>query len=340
MDIQTLPTTDDNFQITSPTGTSINVPVDYDPATDVYLKLKEKDEIKQYYIDNGYVVQRNVIPHNLCDDVIAAFKNEVKSSKDFFYRQATGNAERHRFTDHNYMINAVMNFQDLPQKHFGNFQRLGLKVLTHANLKSIINTLIQGEALIAQTMFFEGNPVTWPHQDKEYLDANQPGSMVAAWVALEDIQPGAGRFYVYPGSHKINIENVGKHLNIMLDRDAYVKLVIDTINKNGFTCIAPVLKKGDVLFWHGRTIHGSLPTTQPFFSRASFTAHYMPISRTLLQLQIRQKKLNLRVVNGMKINFPKDQNILSNKLIFLAETNFPTIFKRLKASMIKLHKSI
>jgi phytanoyl-CoA hydroxylase len=186
-------------------------------------------------------------------------------------------------------------------------------------------------------MFFEGNPVTWPHQDKDYLDANKPGAMVAAWIAVEDIQPGAGRFYVYPTSHKMDIEKLGKNLNIMLDRKSYVQLVIDTINKNNLQCHAPALKKGDVLFWHGKTIHGSLETTQPQYSRSSFTAHYMPVSRTLLQLQVRQKQMTLREIDGMKVNFPKDQNKLTRKLIFYIETHFPTLFKKAKLAAIKLH---
>src|SRR5690606_27152149 len=102
-------------------------------------------------------------------------------------------------------------------------------------------------------------------------------------------------------------------------------------------CEAPALKKGDVLFWHGKTIHGSLATTQPEYSRQSFTAHYMPVSRSLLQLQVRQKKLLLREVNGMKVNFPKDQNQPLNKMIFFVETTFPKIFRTVKRRAIELH---
>jgi len=36
------------------------------------------------------------------------------------------------------------------------------------------------------------------------------------------------------------------------------------------------LKKGDVLFWNSRTVHGSLETKNPKYSRKSLTAHYLP----------------------------------------------------------------
>ena len=51
-------------------------------------------------------------------------------------------------------------------------------------------------------MYFEGNPATQPHQDSYYLDASPIGTMTAAWIACEDIDAGAGRFYVCPGSHR------------------------------------------------------------------------------------------------------------------------------------------
>ena len=331
---------DGYYTIPSPNGTNFEIPTGYDPATDVYYNLRDKERIRDFYQKNGYVIQRGLIPPEMCDAVMDAFKREVKPYKGSLYRQASGNPERHVLKDNNFMINAVMNIQDLQKDKFGNFQRLGMQILTHPNIRSVVTSIMQEEPIIAQTMYFEGNPVTWPHQDKDYLDANKPGAMVGAWIALEDIQPGAGRFYVYPGSHRIDIDKIGRNLNIILDRQAYIRLVVDTINEHSLKCEAPALKKGDVLFWHGKTIHGSLPTTQPQYSRSSFTAHYMPVSRSLLQLQVRQKKLNLREVNGMRVNFPKDQNKLGNRIIFAIETTFPKLFRSVKKSAIKFHSKV
>ena len=46
-------------------------------------------------------------------------------------------------------------------------------------------------------MLFEGNPTTWPHQDTYYLDSERIGGMTAAWIAVEDIKPGAGKARIY-----------------------------------------------------------------------------------------------------------------------------------------------
>jgi hypothetical protein len=44
---------------------------------------------------------------------------------------------------------------------------------------------------LVQSMYFEGNPATWAHQDTYYLDSEHTGAMTAAWFAVEDIKPGA-----------------------------------------------------------------------------------------------------------------------------------------------------
>ena len=327
---------ENTFSITAPNGNKINIPVSYEPATDVYDNLKDAEAIKEYYDTNGYVVVRDLIPKELCDKAKEFFKQEIKPYKGYIYRQASANPEKNIITPYNYILNSVMNLQDLNIKKFPGFRLTSLEILTHTKIRSILQILMKRESILVQTMFFEGNPATWPHQDKDYLDAIEPGTMVAAWIAVEDIQPGAGRFYIYPKSHKIDIEKIGKNLNIILDREAYKKLVIDTINENKLECRAPALKKGDVLFWHGKTIHGSLQTAQPQFSRSSFTGHYIPASKAYLQLQVRKKKLKIREVNGMNVNFPKDQNLFINKAIFFIETSFPKLFRKAKKKAINL----
>ena len=55
--------------------------------------------------------------------------------------------------------------------------------------------------MIVQSMYFEGNSVTWEHQDSYYLDDEITGTMIAGWIALEDIECDAGRFFICPKSH-------------------------------------------------------------------------------------------------------------------------------------------
>jgi phytanoyl-CoA hydroxylase len=327
---------ENTFAIEAPHGETIYIPTNFVAQNDIYSALQTNDEIKKYYEDNGYVVLRGLVPTDLCDKARKAFDTEVKPYNDFIYRQATANPEKHKFTEHKYMLNSILNVQDLDKGKFHDFNEYGTQILTHTNVQNALKNLMGEPAKMVQTMYFEGNPATWAHQDSYYLDASTLGRMVAIWVAVEDIAPGAGRFYVYPTSHKIDMDKNGGDFDIAFNHDRYKQLVLDIIQKFNLKCVAPALKKGDVLLWHGKTIHGSLKTTQPQFSRSSYTGHYIPESCDFLQYQSRIKPLNLRNVNGMKVNFPKDQNELKNQLMMKVETTFPKSFQFAKKLAIKM----
>jgi phytanoyl-CoA hydroxylase len=327
---------ENSFAIEAPHGQIIEIPNKFVAENDIYSQLTTEAALRQYYDDNGYVVFRGLVPSELCDKARQAFDTEVKPYNDFIYRQASANPEKHKFTEHQYMLNSILNIQDLDKDKFPNFNQYGTQILTHPKVQQALKNLMGEPAKMVQTMYFEGNPATWAHQDSYYLDASTLGRMVAIWVAVEDIAPGAGRFYVYPTSHKIDMEKNGGNFDIAFNHDRYKKLVIDIINKFNLKCVAPALKKGDVLMWHGKTIHGSLKTTQPQFSRSSYTGHYIPESCDFLQYQSRVKALNLREVNGMKVNFPKDQNLWTNQLMMKVETTFPKSFQFAKKLAIKM----
>ena len=76
-------------------------------------------------------------------------------------------------------------------------------------------------------MYFQGNPSTWPHQDTYYLDAETIGGMMAVWIAAEDIQPGGRRFFICPGSHRIDMKNNGGDFDMAYNQDRYKRLVED-----------------------------------------------------------------------------------------------------------------
>lgn len=309
-----------------------------DPAEepDSYSQLNTPKALQDYYQENGYVVARKLIAADLCDRARAAFAAEVKPFEGYLYRQASANPEKHQWTANGYMLNSILNIQDIRADRFPDFRAAGMQILTDEKLHAILRILQGEEGKVVQSMFFEGNPKTWAHQDTYYLDASKLGGMIGAWIAVEDIHPEAGRFYVYPGSHKIDVEKNGGDFDIAFHHERYKNLVLDIIARFDLPCQAPVLRKGDVLFWSSKTIHGSFETTRPEFSRASFTTHVIPLSTSFLQYQTRQKPLNLRTVNGIQVNFPKDQNEWKNRAVMTVETSFPRSFRFVKKLGIKL----
>ena len=322
-------------KLTNIVGRDIEIPVS--PEQDnAYFIPSERNEIKQYYDDFGYVAVRNAIPHSLLDAANAAFDSEVLPSEKFIYRQATANPERHVRTEHGFMLNSIVNPQSVNPYRYGNFRNASVDVLVSDGLQRAAEVVLEERGKIVQGMYFHGNPATWPHQDSYYLDSEYLGAMTAAWIAAEDIMPGAGRFFIYPKSHKIPLKRHNSDINIATNHDKYKKHVIDMLSTSNLECRAPALAKGDILFWNAFTIHGSLPTTQPAHSRRSFTAHLIPESHRFLQYQTRISGLTYETVGNATIARPKDQASVQNRAIMFVETTFPKTFQVVKKTAIRL----
>ncbi len=323
------------YEIADFSGLKIDIPVaeedDYP-----YFALDQDVDIRKYYNENGYVVVRGLLPQYLCERATALFAAEVKTFRGYIYRQASGSPERHLFTNEGFMLNSILNVQSLDRRRFPGFRQAGLDLLTHANMQRAVSTILGEPGKLVQSMYFDGNPVTWPHQDTYYLDAEEIGRMTAAWVAVEDIAPGAGRFFVYPGSHLIDMAKNGGDFDIAFHHERYKQLVKRVIREQGLVCRAPALSKGDVLFWAAKTIHGSLCTTEPTRSRRSFTAHFIPDRCRFLQFQTRVKPLKTEFVNAMKVHHPKDLSKTANRAVLFLETRFPRTFQLAKRAAIKL----
>lgn len=316
-------------------GREIEIPaaVDDDFA---YFTAEQTDEYTRYYRDNGYVVIRNAVPAQLCDAANTAFDRECYPSNGFIYRQTTARPERHSFSPTGHVLNPILNVQSVDPRRYPGFRNAGLDVLTAQGVAEAGKALLGEPGKVVQSMYFQGNPSTWPHQDAYYLDASRPGEMTAVWIASEDIAPGAGRFFVCPGSHKIDMAKNGGNFDIAYNHDRYKKLVVDVIQSHQLRFVAPALRKGDALFWAAYTIHGSLPTTQEQSSRRSFTAHFIPASTELLQFQSRVRRMPYDTVNGTGVARPKDLALLRNRMILAAETKFPKTFAAAKRTAIKL----
>jgi ectoine hydroxylase-related dioxygenase (phytanoyl-CoA dioxygenase family) len=99
--------------------------------------------------------------------------------------------------------------------------------------------------------------------------------MTAAWVALEDIDPTATRFFVVSGSQ--DFERDFSEDEIWGSESRYTNAMTEIL-KEQYTdnIVIPEMKAGDVLFWNSRLIHGSLAGTNRKRSRLSLTAHYIP----------------------------------------------------------------
>jgi phytanoyl-CoA hydroxylase len=323
-------------QLKTPRGLLVNVPESVQEDVSPKFNISQTAEIKAYYEDNGYVIVRGGIDAETCDRIRSLWEREVKPFDGHIYRQATARSERHKFNEKGWVMNPILNLQSVDPHNFPEFREFATQcVLSHPNLTKGFNTLLSDTPKIVQSMYFEGNSATWEHQDSYYLDSEQLGAMAAGWIAIEDISAEAGRFFICPGSHKIDLIKQQKDNNIADNHEAYIQQVVERIRTLKLEIRAPFLQKGDILFWHAFTIHGSLDSQDEQHSRSSITCHAIPNSHRFLQLHSRVLDLPTDQVKGTRIFRPKDLARHRNRLIFAFESNFPRLFYAIKKSVVR-----
>jgi phytanoyl-CoA hydroxylase len=324
------------IELRTPRGLKVRVPET--PAEDPSPRFDsgQHEQIREYYQQNGYVVVSGLVPSSDCDRLRALWAQEIKTSSEFIYRQATAKAERHVFNAQGWVMNPILNLQSVDPRHYPQFRAHAVdRVLTAAGVAKTFGLLLGERPKIVQSMYFEGNSATWEHQDSYYLDSEQIGTMSAAWIAMEDIAATAGRFFVCPQSHRIDLGRQTYATNIADNHEVYIRSVVQEIVDRALPIRAPCLRKGDVLFWNAWTIHGSLDSQDPVCSRASVTCHAIAESHRFLQHQSRIMKLDLRRVNGIDVHCPKDLARPTNRAVFYVEAHYPRPFYLAKRSAIR-----
>lgn len=237
-------------------------------ATGVQLMNTPKD----YYDGNGYYIFQKLVPEHLIDKLLEIYNSEILSSNNYFFRQSSNRWERNRINEFGYCEESFLNVHDYP--NYAAFDEAIKKIICSPQVRDALHQLTASpEHNLMQSMLFDLNAATPAHQDWYYLDSMPSGHLLAGWFALEDIQEEAGRFYVLPKSHRVELDLTDDE---KVSNTPYMKKLKDYVEQHQNEIYAPALKKGDVLFWNSGTVHGSLATLNPKYSRKSLTAHYLP----------------------------------------------------------------
>lgn len=106
------------------------------------------------------------------------------------------------------------------------------------------------------------------HQDQFYLRV-QPGTCMAAWMALDRCDEANGCLQIVPGSGDLPVLcSVEANLN--------ESFVSDTVQlPEGMKPVPVIMEPGDVLFFNGSVIHGSYPNTTTDRFRRAIIGHYV-----------------------------------------------------------------
>ena len=146
-------------------------------------------------------------------------------------------------------------------------------------------SLILGEPVVAtQSLYFEFGSQQALHRDSIVVPTPRFGHLVAAWIALEDIDPRSGALAYVPGSHKIPFYEFapgeymfdGRRFGAA-DAQTAMRYHDEECKRRGLETKLFIAKRGEVLLWHSALLHGGGPVSDDRLTRKSFVVHYSTV---------------------------------------------------------------
>jgi phytanoyl-CoA hydroxylase len=155
--------------------------------------------------------------------------------------------------------------------HMHRWDRRSLDWILEPRIAATLSALVDQEPIATQTMLYFKPPKARGqalHQDQFYLRV-QPGTCLAAWMALDPTDEENGCLTVVPGSHRWPLLCTQK-------ADTAVSFTDVTVPIPAGTEVLPmVMAPGDVLFFNGQVVHGSGPNHSAARFRRALIGHYV-----------------------------------------------------------------
>jgi hypothetical protein len=155
--------------------------------------------------------------------------------------------------------------------HMHRWDRIALDWLREPRLARLLTMLLGGlEPFAVQTMLYFKPPSARgqaAHQDQYYLRVN-PGTCIAAWMALDRCDEENGCLEVVPGSQDWPVLCTVPADTTQSFTDITVPL------PEAKDLVPVVMEPGNVLFFNGALVHGSKPNRSDRFRR-SLVGHYI-----------------------------------------------------------------
>ena len=155
--------------------------------------------------------------------------------------------------------------------HMHRWDQASLDWMIDKRIADTLTALLNEEPYGVQTMIYY-KPATARgqalHQDQYYLRV-QPGTCIAAWMALDACDEENGCLRVVPGSQNWPLLCTTKADTSLSFTDVTVPI------PEGTEVHSMVMQPGDVLFFNGQVVHGSGPNISKDRFRRSLIGHYV-----------------------------------------------------------------
>jgi phytanoyl-CoA hydroxylase len=229
------------------------------PSMILTMAIRVPKKLTEHYQREGYVLVRSLFDAGETGRLRDYFTEMVERGGDGW---AEGGVDPES-------SDPLKRYPRLLQPHRGD--EVAMNFMVDERIRAWLTSFYGREPLAVQTMVYFKPPGAKGqalHQDQRYLRA-EPGTCMAAWLALEDIDEENGCLTVVPGTHDIPMLCPGSS-----DRERSFTGDQVPIPKD-LNAVPVIMKEGDVLFFNGSLIHGSGPNQSRDRFRRIIVGHYI-----------------------------------------------------------------
>lgn len=238
--------------------------------SDFAKKILEKKKISKklrdqaiFFIDNGYLILRNVLKDKLVKNVIEDYNKIINSKKykknpDYFH------------------------YNKYPRVIEGWRKSKSIKMIAKNKIiEKILNFFYDKEPIPISTINFYAGTEQPLHSDYIHFGSSPELYLAGVWFALEKVDNNNGPLTIVPGSHKLKIINFSDfNLNIPQTSkelknyySIYENYLLDIIKEKKLKTKKVLLNKGDAIIWAANLLHGGSKIKKNN-SRLSQVVHY------------------------------------------------------------------
>ena len=240
------------------------------------LGLKSQPANVLQWVDHGYTI----LPEAVQGDLVGRFDSDMRQLID---RPDSGvmmtfwdtDGHHHQRAEQSLLAKREAKVLDLHTR-LESAQRM----IFAPKLMDFLTDVFQDDVVAFQSLYFEYGSQQGAHQDTAFVYTVPASHFAASWIALEDVVPGAGELFYYPGSQRLDdlIFADGTKALRGGDPDAnnYSTILEQTATSAGHRRERLHIPRGTSLIWAADLVHGGEPVTLDH-TRRSLVTHYCPL---------------------------------------------------------------
>ncbi len=233
-----------------------------------------------FFIDEGYVIFEGAVDQSLCDEIRKDVDRSISGELPLRHIEGFpggGRAKERAVLDKENLSWGEAKLLDLHAT-----SKNAQKAFFETDIKKFLEIIFEDEVLSFASLTFKHGSTQPVHQDSTYVKVDSPLKFAAAWLALEDIQPGSGELEYIPGSHKMEETLFNEKSKWFVpntsEAENYSQNLYKKAEKLGLKSEFFLPKKGDVLIWSADLAHGGAQDADRSKTRWSIVSHFCPLS--------------------------------------------------------------